>query len=182
MKKLNSLVLIAMLAVGVSSCTRSPETPGYQYLPDMLFSPAYEAYGENSLTEHGSTMMLPVKGTIARGKMPFTYGYGPTEAERAGRELKNPFAKNAKTMARGEEVYKNFCLVCHGASGKGDGPIIGKFPNPPAYQTERVKNFPEGRLFHVITRGWGLMPSHGEQIDVRDRWYLVQYIQKLQQL
>ena len=174
--------MVLMVQVALLSCARDPETPGYQYLPDMLFSPAYEAYGENGLMKDGKVNQLPPANTIARGKMPFTYGFGPVEAEKAGRELKNPFKVTDKSMARGKEVYENFCFACHGATGKGDGPIIPKFPNPPAYQSDRVKNYSAGRIFHVITRGWGLMPSHGEQISVRDRWYLVQYVQKLQKL
>ena len=64
------------------SCARDPETPGYQYLPDMLFSPAYEAYGENALMKDGKVNQLPPANTIARGKMPFPYGFGPVKQRR----------------------------------------------------------------------------------------------------
>ena len=61
----------------------------------------------------------------------FAYGTGEEEAKRAGRELRNPLEGTPQEIERGKHVFEIFCKVCHGAGGVGDGPIIGRFPNPP---------------------------------------------------
>jgi len=164
------------------ACSKNPNETGFEILPDMVHSVAYEAYSENPITKDGKTMILPAKGSIARGKMPFNYGVGVQEAIRAGRELNNPFVPNEVTLARGKKIYDNYCLVCHGVKGKGDGPLIPKFPNPPALTSKRLLKYPAGRIFHIVTKGSGDMPAHGAQISVTDRWYLVHYVLLMQKL
>jgi hypothetical protein len=58
----------------------------------------------------------------------------------------------------------------------------GKFPQPPAYNGGALKNLTEGKMFHTITYGKGLMGSHSSQLTKEDRWKVIQYIQELQQL
>jgi len=60
--------------------------------------------------------------------------------------------------------------------GKGDGPISGKIPPPPSYQSERLMQFPPGRVFHVITLGTGKMPSYASQLSFDERWKVVTYV------
>ena len=122
----------------------------------------------------------PAAGTIPRGFKPFHYGPGPQEAERAGRELVNPFEPSAENLARGASVYANSCAVCHGATGAGDGPVIPKYPNPPSYQTEQSKRTPDGAFFHVVTLGRNNMPPHAAQVGWDDRWKVILHIRKLQ--
>ncbi|HXU09678.1 MAG TPA: cytochrome c, partial [Blastocatellia bacterium] len=99
---------------------------------------------------------------------------------RAGAELKNPFQPAEENLARGQQVFNNYCAVCHGATGAGDGPLIPKYPNPPAYATDKSKALADGNMFHVITLGRNNMPSHAAQVSVDDRWKLILYIRKLQ--
>jgi mono/diheme cytochrome c family protein len=123
---------------------------------------------------------MPVAGTIPRGYQPFHYGPAPEEAIRAGVELRNPFQPTEENLARGQQVFNNYCAVCHGATGGGDGPLIPKYPNPPAYATDKSKALPDGNMFHVITVGRNNMPSHAAQVSVDDRWKVILYIRKLQ--
>jgi mono/diheme cytochrome c family protein len=170
--------VFALLCFSAMACGKT--RPGYEFIPDMARSVPYDAFDPNPVTANGQTLQRPVPGTVARGALPFRYGAGPEEAERAGRELINPFPATPEVLARGEVVYRTFCWVCHGETGQGDGPIIPKFPNPPSYTSERVRNLPEGRIFHVITRGSGLMPSYAAQISSDDRWKVVRFVQRLQ--
>lgn len=173
--------LLLLLLVGTFSCSRSSDQTGIEIFPDMVHSVAYEAFSENPVTKDGNTMMYAPKGSIARGIKPFHYGVGEKEAIRAGGELKNPLAPTKFTLNRGKELYNNYCLVCHGDAGKGDGPLIPKFPNPPSFTSKTLKAYEDGRLFHIIVRGAGDMPSHSAQIiSEKDRWSLVLYIRKLQ--
>jgi len=76
------------------------------------------------------------------------------------------------------------CMHCHGEKGEGNGKLIdtGKFPPPPAYNGGALKNLTEGKMFHTITYGKGLMGSHASQLTKEDRWKVIQYIQELQKL
>ena len=76
------------------------------------------------------------------------------------------------------------CMHCHGKEGQGDGQLIetGKFPPPPAYNGPALKELPEGKMFHTITYGKGLMGSHASQLTKEERWKVIHYIQELQKL
>lgn len=178
--KISSISIFFSLLVTIS-CSRKPTEPGVEILPDMVHSVAYEAFTESKLTPNGSSMLEAPQGSISRGYKPFRYGKTVDEAIRAGRELKNPIPLNDKSIERGRTVYINSCQVCHGDTGKGDGPIIPKFPNPPSFTTEAIKNYPDGRIYHVIVAGFGDMPGHHAQLNEEDRWDVVNFIRKLQQ-
>ena len=170
------IALMTVAAIGVAGCGASGQDRAVEYMPDMARDPAYKAYAPNPVTRNGLTLQLPVTGTIPRGYQPFHYGTGEEEAERAGRELRNPYGPTPDTLQEGRALYQTYCLVCHGASGQGDGPIAGKIPTPPSYTSDRVLGFPPGRIFHVITMGSGKMPSYSSQLSASERWKVVTYV------
>jgi len=43
-----------------------------------------------------------------------------------------------------------------------------------------VRGAPAGRLFAVITEGYGSMPSYASEIPPEDRWAIVAYVRALQ--
>jgi mono/diheme cytochrome c family protein len=153
-----------------------------EYMPDMARGPAYEAFAPNPATRTGLTLQAPVPGTIARGHRayPFHYGAGEEEAARAGRELANPLPATPAALEDGRGLYQTYCLVCHGANGKGDGPLVvaGKIPTPPAYTSVRVAPFPPGRIFHVVTLGTQKMPSYAALLTPAERWKVVGYVSR----
>lgn len=172
---------LALGALALAGCTATSEKRAYEYMPDMARDPAYKAYAPNPVTRDGLTLQRPVAGTIPRGYQPFHYGAGDAEAERAGRELHNPYQPTARTLEEGKALFQTYCLVCHGAQGKGDGPIAGKIPPPPSYTSQRVLPFPEGRIFHVVTMGSGKMPSYASQLSADERWKIVTYVKTVLQ-
>jgi mono/diheme cytochrome c family protein len=169
-------LLAAMLTPG---CTGEGQR-GWEYMPDMVRSVPYDAFAPNPAARNGSTLQQPVAGTIPRGFLPFRYRATEAEAERAGRELVNPFPADPQTLAEGRRLYETFCVVCHGARGEGDGPLVPKIPNPPSYTSERVRRMPAGQLFHVMTLGSGRMPSYASQVSADERWKIAGYVKTLQ--
>jgi mono/diheme cytochrome c family protein len=165
-----------VVAVTMAAGCVSSEKRAFEYMPDMVRDPAYKAYAPNSVTRDGLTLQQPVAGTIARGYQPFYYGLGEAEAARAGVELRNPYTANQKTLDEGKSLFQTYCLVCHGPQGKGDGPISSKIPPPPSYLSERLMQFPSGRIFYVITRGTGKMPAYAAQLSADERWKIVTYV------
>jgi mono/diheme cytochrome c family protein len=187
----SALVCIVVL---MSSCTKDPNSPGVEYMPDMYRSPSYETYSTNPFFKDSLTAQLPVAGSIGRGEWPengslinaLPYAYPNTLEgyEAAGAELKSPFKTSIEVAAEGKVVFEKMCMHCHGPKGQGNGSLIatGKYPPPPAYNGGALKNLTEGKMFHTITYGKGLMGSHSSQLTKEDRWKVIQYIQELQQL
>lgn len=172
-----SVVAVMVVIAGCGSADRR----AYEYMPDMARGPAYKAYAPNAVTRDGLTLQRPVSGTIPRGYQPFHFGPGEKEAERAGRELNNPYRPTEQTLEEGKALFETYCAVCHGAQGKGDGPISGKIPPPPSYRSDRLMEFAPGRIFHVVTLGTGKMPSYATQLSVNERWKIVTYVHNVLQ-
>lgn len=177
-------VALILLGANLSSCgVRDENTPGVEFMPDMYRSPSVENYGTHVL--EGDTLqsaMLPVKGTIARGYMPYTYENSTAGYEAAGANLKSPLdmSLRAKHEAEGEQIYGKFCIHCHGATGAGDGKVGLKLPGPPPAYDGALKDLPEGKIFHSISYGKNSMGAHNNLLSTEERWKLVCYVQKLQ--
>lgn len=171
-----TLASLALLALAAAACGPAEDKRAFEYFPDMVRGPAYKAYAPNGVTRDGLTLQRPVEGTIARGYKPFHYGPGEPEAIRAGHELTNPYQPTQQVLEDGKALYQTYCLVCHGAEGKGDGPIAGKIPPPPSYKSTRVLAFPPGRIFHVVSMGSGKMQSYASQLASDERWKVVTYV------
>jgi mono/diheme cytochrome c family protein len=55
---------------------------------------------------------------------------------------------------KGEQVYQQYCQVCHGPQGKGDGPVGMSLKPPPAnLASKKVKNKPDSELLNTIRKG-----------------------------
>lgn len=176
-----AVILLPVVVIGgMHVMNRDVGVRNHEWPTQMQYSPAYRSQTANPVLPYQMTEQPPVPGTLPRGFQPFHYGSGQAEADRAGRELTNPFQPTSENLARGQYVFSNYCVACHGATGAGDGPIIPKYPNPPSYQTEKSKSLPDGTMFHVITMGRNNMPSHAAQVSADDRWKAILYIRKLQ--
>ena len=173
---LRSCVAGSAVALILAGCGANSEQRAFEYMPDMARDPAYKAFAPNSVTRDGLTLQRPVAGTIPRGYLPFHYGPGDQEAERAGVELRNPYTPNRKTLDEGKSLFQTYCQVCHGSLGKGDGPISSKIPPPPSYLSDRLMQFPQGRVFYVVSMGTGKMPSYAAQLNADERWKIVTYV------
>lgn len=97
----------------------------------------------------------------------------------------NPVAADAISMTRGRLLYERNCALCHGLTGKGDGPIAAYFrpdARMPANLTEpRLAQQSDGALYITIAQGYGQMPGLGENLNVRERWDVVNYVRSFSQ-
>lgn len=171
-----------MLVAGFTSCGKKDvNSPGFEFMPDMYRSPSVENYGTYIIGDDTlNSAMMPVKGTIARGYIPYAYPNTPEGYEQAGLNLKNPLALTPEVEKQGEILYGKFCIHCHGAAGLGDGKVGAKLPGPPPAYNGPLKNLPEGKIFHSITYGKNSMGNHASLLNTQERWTLVHYVQKLQ--
>jgi cytochrome c553 len=92
-----------------------------------------------------------------------------------------PFPITRDVLRRGRECYEIDCVPCHGATGDGNGIIVGRgFPPPPSYNIQRLRDAPVGHFFDVMTRGYGVMYSYANRVTPEDRWAIAAYIRALQ--
>jgi len=176
-------VSISLIALFLSGCFRGrpSEDPPIHINPNMDHQPKYKAQAESQYFENGSTMRMPVAGTVARGE-----SFENTElffGKNANGQpvLENPLPINMRLLKRGQERYDIFCAPCHGRTGDGRGIVIkrGYLP-PPNFHQDLVRNYPDGHLYDVIANGIRNMPSYKHMIPVEDRWAIVSYVRALQ--
>jgi mono/diheme cytochrome c family protein len=163
---------------------RDVSRPNYDFLPEtqMAYSVAYDSFSPNPNFPDGITLRSPPAGTIARGHLPLHYQPTYEDALRAGQELQNPFTQNdASRRERGSAVFANYCQVCHGTTGEGNGPITqAGFPPPASLLADRAVQMKDGQMFHVLTYGQLNMPAFNAQLSRADRWSVILYVRMLQ--
>jgi mono/diheme cytochrome c family protein len=96
---------------------------------------------------------------------------------------KTVMTPNPKLLARGEKLFKQNCVSCHGDAGHGDGPAAGTLnPKPRDFtQSAGWKNgFHIPEIFKTITTGIkGTGMASFESIRPADRMALVHYVRSL---
>jgi len=93
----------------------------------------------------------------------------------------NPVEANESSIARGAILYGYNCKMCHGEAGDGKG-VIGAFlieKKPADLTSAMVQDQSDGELFLTLTNGKGMMPYMRDNLTVRDRWDVVNYIRTL---
>lgn len=155
---------------------RTPHREGNRL--DMGDQPKLKPQRRDLFGARPTGLVEPQPGTLALGETP--YPYAQNEADRAGAELVNPLQATPAVLAHGRFVYDNVCVTCHGPKGAGDGHVTALFPKPPSLMTVKVREWPDGQLFHRPMRGQNSMPSHARQVDAHDAWAVILYIREMQ--
>lgn len=103
-----------------------------------------------------------------------------------------PCAGSAATPAQvneGKRLFTSYCVVCHGETGKGNGPLAGRLQVKPAdlADTDRMQKRTDRELYHTIESaeqpGHALagMPKWGSVLSRQDIRALVAYVRTLHQ-
>jgi mono/diheme cytochrome c family protein len=95
--------------------------------------------------------------------------------------LVNPVPSTSESLEAGKVKYDVFCLPCHGAEGRGDGPVNEKLRIAPSLLTDQARRYTDGYLYAIVRHGRGVaMPAYGDRILPTDRWQVVNYVRLLQ--
>lgn len=103
---------------------------------------------------------------------------GTPVAPAEARFLRNPIPATPDSLQRGQQLYQQNCAVCHGPTGRGDGPAARAMRPPPADLTQHVAQHTEGELWYWITNGipGTQMPAWKGALTDDQRWDVVNYI------
>ena len=111
---------------------------------------------------------IPVEGAV------YIPGMGAPE---------NPVKADDVSVTRGAELFAINCTACHGADGVGNGPVapfLIKY-KPADLTSPLITAMSDGAIFVTISEGVpGRMPALNENLTVRERWDVVNYIRTLQ--
>jgi mono/diheme cytochrome c family protein len=105
---------------------------------------------------------------------------GPAYIPGAGAPV-NPLPADETSLARGAQLFATNCQICHGDEGHGDGPISAFLikKKPADLSGALVQSMPDGTLFLTISNGFGFMPALNENLTVRERWDVVNFVRTL---
>jgi mono/diheme cytochrome c family protein len=200
---ISSLVLVVAIAIILGGCAAKGDNPGREYAPNMYHSVAYEPlsqitdetagslvnaldarqgefFNSNKYNPNRMNMREPAPNTVKRNK----YGFLPYRKRAVPKDsiplitagMVSPLDSSAAVVADGKLLYTMYCQHCHGAKGEGDGKVADKYPGVANLRGPAYLAITEGHIFHVITKGAGLMQPHGSQVSEMDRWKIARYI------
>jgi mono/diheme cytochrome c family protein len=200
---ISSLVLVIAIAIILGGCAAKGDNPGREYAPNMYHSVAYEPlsqitdetagalvnaldarqgeyFNSNKYNPNRMNMREPAPNTVKRNK----YGFLPYRQRAVPKDsiplvtagLISPIDSAAAVVADGKLLYTMYCKHCHGDKGEGDGKVADKYPGVANLRGPAYLGITEGHIFHVITKGAGLMQPHGSQVSEMDRWKIARYI------
>ena len=97
--------------------------------------------------------------------------------------MKNPAPPTAASVTAGAAAYKKYCLFCHGADAKGNGPLAPEGSNPPDLTDATwTHGSTDGEIFTVMSNGAGagsaMIPFKGKMPD-RDLWNIINFLRSV---
>lgn len=187
---MKKFLIIAGCIIIIVGCNRTRRTTGHAYMPDMVYSVAYETYAptEERLAKYQAHFNnQPVEGAIARGDA-FPYKFkndslGYAQSATVVNPISSPM--NSKDYLEASRLYLVNCGICHGAKLDGMGPLYGGGNGPftaapKNFMDAAMKAMPEGTMFHSVTYGKNAMGSYASQLNTTQRWMIIAYIKDKQ--
>jgi putative copper resistance protein D len=154
-----SIVFLAIIAVWATGCVVGAVTAA-----------AAGHYRRMAAFAAGLMVSLLIGWIPLRGAIEPAY---PTSFHAPG----EPYA--APSVARGAALYTENCALCHGATGRGDGPAAAGLPVRPADLTApHLFAHAEGDLFWWVSHGTDnrAMPGFDGLMSVKERWDVINFI------
>ncbi|MBL7728219.1 MAG: cytochrome c [Dinghuibacter sp.] len=125
----------------------------------------------------GAFMFFALSGFIASVNKP----QKPWPVPDNYKNMRNPVANDAASVAAGKALWNTHCKSCHGAKGLGDGPKAAQLKTEPGdFSKAAFHAQTDGALFYKTSEGRDDMPSFKKKInDADDRWNLVNFMRTL---
>jgi len=129
------------------------EKSGQRYNPDWLFrfgqNPQdFNPHSGEFLADATEPQLRAVLGFVLTQGVPDFKFYEPWTATEFG----------TASPGRGKVIYKEYCMQCHGATGKGDGPAAATIePKPAIHANINFSEVPTEYLYNMINHGGAAM-------------------------
>jgi hypothetical protein len=115
------------------------------------------------------------------GTLPVRGGEPPMSRREADGILVNPIGPTPERLKNGAMLFRTYCMVCHGKTGEGDGPVASQMILPPADLTMgQPAQRTDGYLYATIRDGSIVMPAYLDAMSSTERWEIVLYLRQLQ--
>jgi mono/diheme cytochrome c family protein len=100
------------------------------------------------------------------------------EAPQSAKDVKNPVPPSAQNSKQAKSLFNGNCAICHGETGRGDGPIAADCtPKPANFADSKLMDAEtDGSLFWKIANGNESMPRWDGVLSETQRWQLVNFI------
>jgi mono/diheme cytochrome c family protein len=150
-------------------------------LERMIDQPRFTSYEACDVCPGGTIMMQPPAGTVARSSE-----LAADDVARGrnggGYVARIPITIDKPMLERGRDRFDIYCAACHGRLGNGLSQVAENMVlrRPPNLLAPPYDQYPPGRMFAVITEGFGLMRSYSAELPIADRWAVVAYVGALQ--
>ena len=98
-----------------------------------------------------------------------------------------PFAAQAQDAAAGKEIYEQYCALCHGPQGKGDGSLSANLDPKPRNHTDGayMNTLTDAHLLKVVGEGGAaaglspIMPAWKDIISAQQIQDVVAFVRTL---
>ncbi|NNL42037.1 MAG: c-type cytochrome [Desulfobacterales bacterium] len=97
------------------------------------------------------------------------------------REIPTPYPATEGSLARGEKIYQDFCLGCHGPVGDGMGPAQPYiYPPPINFTILKNRGITGGMIYYQIMNGitGTAMPYFKRELESEKIWDVGNYVAK----
>lgn len=174
------LILTSTAILLFAGCNGGPNQTNIEVVQNMMDQESIKAQDWVPSQGDKVQMLMPPDGTVARGHAPYKFKSDPAGAEKQLNPLSGKMS--AEVLTEGRRTYDIYCKVCHGAEGRGDGLVSVKMSvKPRNLMSDEALAYTDGRIYHAITAGKGVMGSYATQItDANRRWAVVNYVRTLQ--
>lgn len=168
------IVLALLLGLASSGCEQID-------FERMIEQPSFRPYEASTSFSDGMAMRRPPPGTIPRSRT-----LAPpdlvTGQEADGPVDYVPVLVDRILLERGQDQFRIFGASCHGPSGDGNSQVAENMTlrRPRSLHDEEVRAYPPGRLYGVVSSGYGLMPGYEDKLSIQDRWAVVAFVGALQ--
>lgn len=99
---------------------------------------------------------------------------------------RDPSAFSVSNVMRGAHLYAQHCAACHGADGRGEGPLAATLAHwPPTFAGALLARRLDGELFWRVRhgtrdeRGTATMPGFASTLGPQDTWAVLDYLKAL---
>lgn len=173
-------LLVVMIAILSLAACSDKNQPNVELIQDMMAQPAVKSQEyDDFFSDKAGGARVPPAGTQPQGFEHYKYA---TDLDGA-KAHKNPLAgeTSSEVLLTGQKFYETNCAVCHGYDLKPKGHVYDMMPTkPPALDTDKIKGWTDGQIYHTITVGQGVMGAYASHIPQKYRWQVVNYIRFLQ--